>query len=203
MRAVRWTPARGHHIPGIVDAHVAAFPASFTTSLGAAFLTEYYGGLVDVPASSIVLVVEDVGKVAGFAAGALSPRSALQQLYRRRWLRFSTAILAASVARPSLLAHISRGVRNPARFETMPTDVGLFSIAVHPAFQGEGIGSFLLAGFVEEARRRGGRRVVLHTESGPQNAAHRLYRKAGFLEGGRIDAGRGRILSEYHVDLED
>jgi ribosomal protein S18 acetylase RimI-like enzyme len=51
--------------------------------------------------------------------------------------------------------------------------------AVDPASQGEGVGRALLEAMIEEARRRGGRRLTLRV-FGPNERARRIYERAGF-----------------------
>ena len=59
----------------------------------------------------------------------------------------------------------------------------LLLLAVDPAWQGRGIGSWLLARFVGEARSRGRRRLFLEMRDG--NRAASFYRRGGFTEVGR------------------
>lgn len=57
------------------------------------------------------------------------------------------------------------------------------NIAVHPEFQGIGVGSFLMDNLIELARREGIERLTLEVRIGNEKAL-RLYRKYGFVECG-------------------
>lgn len=60
----------------------------------------------------------------------------------------------------------------------------LFNIAIEPRLRRRGIGAFLLAGVLAEARRQGAGRCFLEVRTSNQ-AALALYRRAGFTEVGR------------------
>lgn len=59
-----------------------------------------------------------------------------------------------------------------------PPVAQLSSIAVHPAFQGQGLGSRMLAEAIARARRAGCRWVALEVDR--ESPAVRLYRRFGF-----------------------
>ena len=70
-------------------------------------------------------------------------------------------------------------------------------LSVDPTYQGEGIGSRLLAGGITRARREGKRRLVLRVLSG-NDGARRLYERHGFVaEGGVREAF---LLDGAYVD---
>jgi ribosomal protein S18 acetylase RimI-like enzyme len=67
-------------------------------------------------------------------------------------------------------------------------------LAVDPALQRQGIGSALLEAAAAEARRRGARRLTLRV-LGPNEAARRLYERAGFVV-------EGVLRGEFCLDGE-
>ena len=79
-----------------------------------------------------------------------------------------------------------------------PGEEELLLIAVRPADRGAGLGTGLLAGFLERAQRRGAERAFLEMRC--NNPARTLYERAGFSaigrrrdyyrldDGGRLDA---------------
>jgi putative acetyltransferase len=84
--------------------------------------------------------------------------------------------------------------------ELRPLHGEIKSMRTAPAATGQGIGRLLLNRIVEEARRRGCRRLGLETGSGPEFAAAlRLYEGAGFRPcapfGGYADTPFTRFLS--------
>jgi len=64
----------------------------------------------------------------------------------------------------------------------IPMEEGVFELAkmaVDESFQGLGAGKFLCSAALEEARRRGARKVILFTNSGLATALH-IYHRFGF-----------------------
>lgn len=67
--------------------------------------------------------------------------------------------------------------------EYRPTDIYLARIEIHPDHQGRGIGTRLIGGLIEEARRKG-QDLVLDVLAVNQRA-QALYRRLGLREAGR------------------
>lgn len=65
-------------------------------------------------------------------------------------------------------------------------DAGFRFLAVDPAERGRGVGRRLVRTCIEEARRRGCRRMVVHSMSFME-AAHRLYEREGFVRRPDLD----------------
>lgn len=64
----------------------------------------------------------------------------------------------------------------------------LYWLASHPNAYGSGVGHRLLGAVVDDVRRRGGRRLVVETESTPGYArARRFYEREGLEEIARIE----------------
>lgn len=70
-------------------------------------------------------------------------------------------------------------------------------LAVEPARQGQGIGRRLLEAALEEARRRGARKVSLRVLA-PNTRARRLYESCGFVQEGVLR--EEFLLDGAHVD---
>jgi ribosomal protein S18 acetylase RimI-like enzyme len=67
---------------------------------------------------------------------------------------------------------------------TGPGDCALFGLWVDPGFRGAGVGQALVEAVLTQARAAGKRRVLLHVVTGNE-AATRLYERAGFVPTGR------------------
>jgi ribosomal protein S18 acetylase RimI-like enzyme len=72
---------------------------------------------------------------------------------------------------------------HPAHDHVLTVD----GLAVQPREQGRGIGRALVAAAIEEASRRGGRKLTLRVLA-PNTAARRLYASAGFHVEGVLEA---------------
>jgi ribosomal-protein-alanine N-acetyltransferase len=64
-----------------------------------------------------------------------------------------------------------------------PDEAWVQTMAVHPAAQGRGVGTLLLAELLDEAARRGQRTVALEVRA-DNPTAQRLYARHGFLQTG-------------------
>lgn len=73
----------------------------------------------------------------------------------------------------------------------LSADAGeLKSMRTHPSFLRQGVGSAILECIIEDAQRRGMRRLSLETGSGPAfEPALALYRRRGFVD--------GEVFSDY------
>ena len=78
-----------------------------------------------------------------------------------------------------------------ASWEAMPMDpspgtAGLRATAVHPAYQGRGIGRALVDACLDRARDRGAERMLLHTAAFMLSAVE-LYERLGFVREPSLD----------------
>jgi ribosomal protein S18 acetylase RimI-like enzyme len=73
--------------------------------------------------------------------------------------------------------------------------VMITGLAVDPDRQGRGVGAALLEHAIEEARRRGARKLSLRV-LGPNERARALYERAGFEV-------EGVLRGEFHLQGED
>lgn len=73
-------------------------------------------------------------------------------------------------------------------YEWGPTDMTWLGwFALHPTFQGQGLGRQMMEMICSKARERGYRRVFIETYSSPDFAkARHFYSKAGFIPAGTI-----------------
>lgn len=162
--------------------HLEAFPGFFLTSLGRRFLRLLYAGFMSAP-EAICLVAEDNGDTLGFAAGTVNPAGFFRRLLRQRALAFALAAFPGLVRNPLFAARKCLGAlfyrgETPAG---LPEAALLSSLAVSPAAQGRGVGQALVAAFVEDIRRRGGKTVYLTTDENENERTNRFYARCGFV----------------------
>ena len=84
---------------------------------------------------------------------------------------------------------------HPTELQASDHVLHVTGVAVDPALQGRGVGKALIEAAVDEARRRGARRLTLRV-LGPNYTARRLYETCGF----EIE---GVLHGEFHLDGED
>ncbi len=81
----------------------------------------------------------------------------------------------------------TRGPNGFALGRVIVDEAELLTLVVAPKSRRAGVGNGLLAGFVDQARKRGARRLFLEVAADNQ-AALALYRSAGWRESGRRQA---------------
>ncbi|HYH27543.1 MAG TPA: GNAT family N-acetyltransferase [Actinomycetota bacterium] len=83
-----------------------------------------------------------------------------------------------------------------------PDEMHVRMLAVHPDFQGRGIGRALMDAVVEEARRRGRSRITLDTTEAMKEAVG-LYESMGFERGEDLVYDDGFRLRWYELRLDE
>lgn len=191
-------------LPVVTELHLLAFPRAALTSLGKEAVLRYYQWQFEHQRELYATVALVHGTMAGFslAGHLLHPLSGYLREHRRY-------LIGATLRHPSLLANPifrdrmmlavkklgprrSRGAsrRDGARF-------GVLALAVHPDFQGYGIGQALLDDAECEARRLGVPRIGL-TVRLDNDQAIRFYERQGWCR--ELDA-RGHWTGMMHKDL--
>jgi len=195
-------PMAAEHIPQVVHTHLESFPGFFLSFLGPRFLALYYAGICREPEGIGVVYLDQSGVPAGFVAGSSNPRGFYSRLLKRDWLRFALASVGAIVRRPSVLSRVARGLFHPGGNPVGAEVAGLFSIGVLPQLQGTGAGKMLVSSFLEEARRRGCRRVFLTTDHDANDAVNVFYQRLGFVVERQFVTPEGRRMNEYWISLD-
>ena len=191
-------PALESDLTGVVGIHTRAFPGFFLTTLGSRFLLELYREFLTRD-SGRLLVAEVEGQLAGFSAGTLRPEHFFRHLLRARWFAFVWAAMGALVRKPAVVvprfvsALRYRGERPP----TLREAALLSAIAVDPNFTRSGIGSMLLSGFCDEARRCRLRFVYLTTDRDENDSTRQFYVRQGFHVESQIRRSEGRVMIRY------
>jgi ribosomal protein S18 acetylase RimI-like enzyme len=188
-------------IPQVVSVHLASFPGFFLSFLGDRFLAVFYTGICRAQDGIGLVYLDNQGQPAGLLVGSVNPRGFYSRLLRRDWLRFRLASLAALRKRPSILRRLLRAMRYPSKNPAGGDVAGIFSICVSPRLQGSGAGKDLISAFLEEAKRRGSRRVYLTTDQMNNDAVNAFYTNLGFKVERQFVTPEGRRMNEYWIDL--
>ena len=191
-----------HHVDGVVDVHMAAFPGFFLTFLGRQFLREFYREFVR-DTKSITLIAEDPSseKLLGFAVGNLDPAGFFSQMVSKRWWVFAIASLPALAKNPKYVVRLIRalGYRGD-----VPKDMSrtlLSSISVLPELRRTGLGSILLKEWVEKARLRGSRGCYLTTDAADNDAVNQFYIRNGWEKDLEYVTPEGRKMCRYIINF--
>jgi ribosomal protein S18 acetylase RimI-like enzyme len=113
----------------------------------------------------------------------------------------AAVLLPVTIRRPAALFRVLRASLRPVFSEAAADEAVLFSIAVDPSLQNRGLGGQMVRAFLEEARRRGAKRVALTTDTQDNDAVNRFYLRLGFRLGSKFLTPEKRQMNEYVIDL--
>ncbi len=181
--------------------HMVAFRGFYLTALGPRFLGAYYQLAMKYD-GGICIGAFAGGTLAGFVVGFVDPPGFYQQLRSTRF-RLGLAALPALLANP---ARVKRFLVNYQRTSGMSETsdrraitAELTSLAVHPRYEGQGIGSSLVRAFVAGAPARGANHVMLTTDASDNEMVNRFYIRQGFHIARSFEAQPGRYLNQYEI----
>jgi len=190
-----------NNVSRVVYVHLKSFPGFFLSSLGPKFLGHFYLGVVDAPEGISFVYLNEAGQPAGFVSGTSNPRGFYKRLLKRDWLKFSIASLGTLMRNPGAVRRIARGLLHPGQNPVGDDVAGLFSIGVLPELQGTGAGKKLVHAFLDEARKRGCKRVFLTTDRDNNEVVNHFYEKLGFVVEREYTTPEGRNMNEYWITL--
>ena len=187
----------------VVLVHTRTMRDFFLTSLGPAFLTLYYGSLLEDERAIAQVGLNEGGCLVGFVVGTLNPHRFYSRLLLRRWWGFSFAALGAVAKHPSIALRLMRALRFPGGQPDGQAVAGLYSIAVADSHQGIGLGRALVRAFLEEAGARGATAVYLHADAVGNERWNELLLRLGWTLQREFATPDGRPMNEYWFDLEE
>ncbi len=178
VNAVRFRRAEIGDVDQMVAVHLAAFQGFFLAKLGPDILALYYRAVLGYPGGIVIVADDEDGNCMGFAAGFLDPNG-FKVAFRKNKRKIMASLVPALLRNPRLLGQTLTNVLRFSRRERIGSDVvELSSIAV--ANRRGGLGTLLLQRFEEEAFKRGGRWIILSTDSQQNEATRRFYESRGF-----------------------
>jgi ribosomal protein S18 acetylase RimI-like enzyme len=171
--------------------HAEQIAQGFLASLGPGFLECLYRRIVAWPGGFVLVARTEREGVLGFVAGTSSTKS----LYLQFLLH--DAVRAAIAARRQLLPRVGDALETwrysmvgpPQRAVLPPAE--LVSMAVDPAYRGQGIGGRLVQACLAEFEARGITAAKVTVGSANRSALG-LYQAAGFRPVGHVEVHRGQ-----------
>ena len=160
----------------IVDIHMERFSNFFLTSLGVSFLNVFYKAFLKNP--GILLVLEDEGKIRGFAAGSRDNRGFFKKLLKNNLLGFLISGARILVTNPLALKRIAVNAGKAKKNNLIFAE--LLSIATFK--NKKGYGKILLNEFEKEVARKNydNLPVSLTTDYANNDKAVQFYRDCGY-----------------------
>ena len=170
-------------VPAIVDIHSQAFPEFFLTTLGSRFLRLYYKCMC-TSEEAVTFCAETEGRVVGFATSSYYSRGFNTTLIKKNPFSFGLMAVELLFTRPGALLRLARNLDKKDGGDTVE-DAGdyaeLYSIAVLPAFQGEGIGKKLLMATEDDVAKHN-RRISLTTDYDHNEKTIGFYHSMGYRD---------------------
>ncbi len=186
-------------LPALADLHAATMP-TLLTDLGRAVVLRYYQIAQADPSVIALCVLEAPQPVTetpistpqspiAYCLGSPNP-SALNARLRTPLPWFAGQLLKLAFIRPGVLVQLAQSVLTASSAnDLLPGQIELTYIGVAPAARGQGLGTTILAAFVEAARAAGYTSIALSVET-DNPAAIALYTKFGFTISQTFREGR-------------
>jgi ribosomal protein S18 acetylase RimI-like enzyme len=187
-------PLTTSDLPAVTRIHLAAFPASALTSLGAEAVWRYYAWQLNGPHEATAVAAWHGAEMAGFYFGGVF-RGALSGFLakERGYLAWRVVTHPWLIASPLFRDRMSTGLRvlrkklrpqpaaplNAAPKPPRPRQFGILAIAVHPSYQGAGVGQALMES-AEQAARAGDFPEMQLNVNPDNHQAVRFYERLGW-----------------------
>lgn len=170
-------------IDSIVKIHQAAFDSFFLTSLGERFLRLYYMTFIKSP-KGVVYCAEKDNIVVGFSACSYISRGFNSSLIKDNLIKYGIESFLLLFTRPNAIIRLIKNLNK----ENKGSDVydkgeyaELYSIAISPLCQGEGVGKKLLTRTEADVKERNNQ-ISLTTDYYNNEKTIGFYRSLGYQD---------------------
>lgn len=170
-------------IDGIVKIHQEAFKDFFLTSLGEEFLKLYYSTFVNSK-NGVVYCAKKGDAVVGFSATSYESRGFNSKLIKSNLLNYGLMATKLLFKQPKSILRLAKNLNKESKDVSIKDDglyAELYSIAVSPDCQGEGVGRFLITRTEADVREHNSK-ISLTTDYYNNDKAIAFYRALGYQE---------------------
>lgn len=177
------TKATLKDVDGIVRIHQEAFNDFFLTNLGARFLRIYYSSFVESD-KGVVYVAEKNDVIVGFSAASYKSKGFNSYLIKHNLFKYCVEATRIFFTQPKALLRLIKNLNKESRDANIMDDgqyAELYSIAVNPSCQGEGVGKFLLS-VTESDIKEHNDRISLTTDYYNNKKTIAFYHSLGYQE---------------------
>lgn len=170
-------------IDGIVKIHQEAFKDFFLTSLGEDFLKLYYSTFIKCE-DGVVYCAKKNDIIVGFSATSFVSHGFNSKLIKGNLVKYGIMAVKLLFTKPKSVLRLAKNLNKESNDANVKDDgmyAELYSIAVSPECQGEGVGRFLLT--VTETDVRDYNNVIsLTTDYCNNDKTIAFYRALGYQE---------------------
>ncbi len=188
----------------IAPIHIKAFPDSALTKLGAQAIQRYYEWQLVGPHNGVALGCTINDELAGFCFGGVFKGAMSGFLQRNRnflalrvlthpWLIFNPLFRNRLSGALKIFRKVSRPKSHPAPHATKPPHFGILAIAVHPKYQGLGVGKALMDAEELAAREQGFGQMLLSVST-TNDQAIGFYERIGWSKFKEDGVWNGRMI---------
>ena len=170
-------------IDGIVKIHQEAFKNFFLTNLGERFLRLYYGTFVNCNDGVVYCAVKG-DTIVGFSATSYISHGFNSKLIKHNLFKYGCEALLLLFKQPKAVLRLMRNLDKESKDSSIKDDglyAELYSIAVSPECQGEGIGGFLLT-VTEADVKEHNSKISLTTDFYDNDKTMAFYSALGYKE---------------------
>lgn len=168
-------------VDGIVDIHLEAFKHFFLSSLGKRFLKLYYLSFIQC-GKGVVLCAKKDGKLVGFSACSYKSRGFNSNLIKKNLFKYGIEAVILLFTKPGALIRLAKNMNKESSDVAVKDDgqyAELYSIAVNPTCQGEGVGRLLLTATENEVANHNNK-VSLTTDYFNNDKTIAFYKALGY-----------------------
>lgn len=192
FRAVRPTDAGA-----LAALHRDAFPEFFLSSLGTAFLRQFYLGFASDPTAVSTVAVTEDGEIVGSIVGTLEPAGFFSRLMKSRLIQFGAISAWESVKRPRIIPRLFRAVSYRGDAGPPVNGALLSSICVRKDQRGQGTGKAMMQQWALSAANSGAQQGYLATDADENDGVNRFYQSLGWDLDSTYSTPEGRRMNRY------
>lgn len=164
----------------IVEIHLDAFKDFFLSSLGKRFLRLYYLSFIKSDRGVVYCAHVD-NVVVGFSACSYIGKGFNSSLIKSNPIRFGIEALRLLLTKPKALVRLVKNMKKGTGIEDDGMYAELYSIAINPKYQGEGVGRKLLTATEQDVRTHNDR-ISLTTDFYNNEKTLSFYRALGYKD---------------------
>ena len=182
--------------------HIESFQGFFLTSLGTHFLRLLYDGFANDP-TGVSIVAEDNGVIIGFAIGTTDPNVFFRRLLLRRGFLFFCAAIPGVLRRPLFVSRKCLGalLYRGEKPKDLQKAALLSSLAVAPAYRGQGVGQHLVRAFAKAAKQQNCSSLYLTTDHSYNDSVNNFYAQCGFVLCDTFTQSGNRVMNRWVMTL--
>ena len=184
----------------IVELHRKCFPGFFLSSMNKGFLRYLYRSFCEYEHAELIVAFENEKPVA-FIACSWDTSGTYGFMLHRHLIPFMWFSFLAVLRRPSIIKKMFRAVDMPKETVRDENYVKIFSLCVHPDYQGRGLGTVMMNELKHRTNFSNFHYITLETDADNNEGANRFYQENGMKLSKVFVTPEGRRMNKYHYRI--